>query len=331
VLATRPGLVQLWDWRAGTPAGAPVETPSEPVGVDVNAQGTRASIVCASGQVILLALPDMRVLHAAQHAGRVVINFLVIDYVRFAPDGESFATWGLGSDICLWSGETGALLHPPLKHKATCHDVRYTPDGQTLFSASTDATVGIWSVATGQARREPLKHTDWVFRLAVSDDGKSLLTASREGMARLWDWSSGTMLTPPLEHPTEVFDVVFSRDGRWVYTSDKDGNVQSWNRSTGMRIGPSWVVPGQAYDLALTPDDRHLIVSGDFASIRVFPVADFAQPDPPSLPTKTMLAWGELLSGQAVHKDGGIVNLTTDEWLDRWQRLRQNPRNATPQ
>jgi serine/threonine protein kinase/WD40 repeat protein len=327
-LASQPGHVQLWDWHAGTPIGPPLETPSEPMGVDISPDGTRAAIACAGGQVILLDLPSMKVLNAGDHGAPVIINYLVIDYVRFAPDGKTFVTWGLGYDTCIWNTETGELRHR-LVHPDRCNDARFTPDGQTLFTASADSTVRIWNVATGQLEPRQLAHSDWVFRIAVSPDGKSLLTAGREGMALLWDWRNGTKRTPPLEHPAEVFGVAFSRDGRWLYTSDKDGTVQSWDRATGKPVGPRWVVPGQAYDIELTPDDRNLVVSGDFGSLRIFPLTDFVTSPLSTTPASTLLTRGELLSGQRVLKGGGIVNLTTDEWLECWKRFTYDL-NTTP-
>jgi hypothetical protein len=33
-------------------------------------------------------------------------------------------------------------------------------------------------------------------------------------------------------------------------------------------------------------------------------------------------AAAELLSGQTIHPAGGVVNLTTAEWLERWQKFR---------
>jgi WD40 repeat protein len=204
----------------------------------------------------------------------------------------------------------------------------FSHDSKTLFTASADASVGIWSVETGKIAAPPLAHSDWVFRMALSHDGDSLLTASREGMAMLWDWRHGSQRCPPLENSDEVFGVAFSRDGHWVFTSAKDGTVQSWDRATGKPIGTRWFVQKQAYDLALTPDDAYLLVSGDFGSIRIFPLADYVSGPPSSLPSTTLLTWGELLSSQAVHKGGGIVNLTTDEWLDRWKRFPHEPQSA---
>ena len=41
-----------------------------------------------------------------------------------------------------------------------------------------------------------------------------------------------------------------------------------------------------------------------------------APPDPNSL-----RLLGEILSGRAIHDGGGTVNLTSAEWLQRWQRF----------
>jgi WD40 repeat protein len=326
-LASQPGLVQLWDWRAAMPIGPPLATPSEPMGVDVSPDGTRAAIACAGGQVLLIDPRDMTVIRTASHGAAISIGYLIVKFVQFSPDGKTFATWGMGNDTCLWNSDSGTLRYR-FTHKNWCHDALFAHDSKTLFTASADASVGIWSVETGKIAAPPLAHSDWVFRMALSHDGDSLLTASREGMAMLWDWRQGTQRCPPLENSDEVFGVAFSRDGRWIFTSAKDGIVQIWDRATGKPFGPPWVVPKQAYDIALTPGDGLLIVSGDFGSVRVFPLADYVSGPSNSLPSTTFLTWGELLSSQTVHGGRGIVNLTTDEWLDRWKRFPHKPQSA---
>ena len=78
--------------------------------------------------------------------------------------------------------------------------------------------------------------------------------------------------------------------------------------------------------VAVTPDGKHAVVGGFMGSLAVLDLAELTRTevDPDALVLRA-----ELLAGQRLHEGGGTVNLSADEWLDRWRAFRrQSPAEA---
>ena len=72
--------------------------------------------------------------------------------------------------------------------------------------------------------------------------------------------------------------------------------------------------------LAVTPDGKYAVVGEALGALNVLDLAGLAttEADPDAL-----CLWAELAAGQRLHEGGGPVNLSADEWLDRWRTFRQ--------
>jgi WD40 repeat protein len=180
--------------------------------------------------------------------------------------------------------------------------------------------VCVWELATGQ-RLATLDHPDWTFTALFSPDGKQLLTACRDGMARLWDLRSGQLVCPPFEHDHEVHAVAFTPDGRHVLSASDDGVLKIWEWRTGKPVCPPFSLAGAGLSLAVTPDGKRVAVGGFMKELAVFHLDDWLAPSP--LEPDDLCVWGEIVSGQRIEEGGGVTNLTTEEWLERWQAFRR--------
>ncbi len=177
------------------------------------------------------------------------------------------------------------------------------------------------SEATGAADAA-LQHPDWVFNARFSPDGSQVLTACRDGMARLWDWRTRRLAVPALAHADEVFDIDFSRDGRWLLTAGREGAARVWQRSNGKPVTPPLWVFGPAHQALFTPDAHRAVVAGLSPYVYSYALTDLDEPPGKRLSEDDLRTLGELVSGQALHAEGGAVNLTSAEWLDRWRHFR---------
>ncbi len=318
----RAGWVQFWDWQAGTQVLDALATTSEPVAAAYSPDGKRLVVLCAGGQVLLLNPLTGRPEAQQRHGGVLQPGLSFVGQVQFAPDGRSFVTCGLGPRARLWDSATGKPLHRPLEHANLCFAATFSPDGRYLATASADKNVRVWDTQTGQPVGPTLEHPDWVFQARFSRDGSQLLTACRDHMARLWDWRAGRLVAPALTHQDEIFDACFSPDGRWILTASRDYTARLWAVSTAKPITPPLPLFGLGYQGLITPDGRRAIVAGLCPFVHGFDLSALANPAGLGLGADDLKALGELVSAQSIHAGGGTVNLTSAEWLDRWQRFR---------
>lgn len=163
-----------------------------------------------------------------------------------------------------------------------------------------------------------------MFTLRFSPDGKHIATASRDHMARIWDWRAGKLTCPPLAHQDEVYDVCYAGDGRFVLTASRDGATRVWDAGLGKPLSPPLPAREMCFRVAVTPDNRHVVVAGRIPCLLVYRLADLVEPGPS--PRGGLQELAEVISGLSLHAGGGITNLTTAEWLERWTSFRdRNP------
>jgi hypothetical protein len=212
--------------------------------------------------------------------------------------------------------------------RGRCNDVRFSPNGWLVATAGNDDRVCVWDLATGE-KLAALIHPDWVHTAHFSRDGRHLLTAGRDGMARLWDWRAGRLVCPAFEHEHEVHAVAFTPDGRHALSASFDGVLKIWEWRTGKPVCPPLALGGAGLSLAVTPDGRRVACGGFMTDLPVFHLDDWLAP--PTLATDDLCLWGEIVSAQRI-ENGGVTNLTAEEWHQRWRDFRARhpglPRSA---
>jgi serine/threonine protein kinase/WD40 repeat protein len=343
----RQGQVQCWDWRSGRAVFGPIATPSEPVALAYSPDGTRLVVACTRGQVLLLDADSGAIVQSRNHP-RPLWWYLLPASIQFSPDGKRFATSGLGYSAAVWD-LTADQPRFVLAHEGYCTATRFSPDGRYLLTASTDKTARVWDAETGAAASPALNHPDWVFDAVFRPDGEAIATSGRDGHLRVWDWQKHTLLGPMAELKDEAFQVCFTSDGRWMISVDREHAAQVWDPRTGRPASPSLflgqgiaadrIFPGallNAYpSLQLTPDRRRVVIG----SVGMLDLADYLDADRLGGSGERLQAWAELVAGQAIHPGGGLVTLTSAEWMERWRQRSeelaplpapQPPRKALP-
>ncbi len=72
--------------------------------------------------------------------------------------------------------------------------------------------------------------------------------------------------------------------------------------------------------VVVTPDGKHAVVSGGQRTLAVLNLGGLATSDTdPDL----LCLRAELAAGQRLHEGGGTVNLSADEWIERWRSFRR--------
>jgi hypothetical protein len=79
--------------------------------------------------------------------------------------------------------------------------------------------------------------------------------------------------------------------------------------------------------VVVTPDGRHAVVGG---GVNVLAMLDLGELAPTEVDPDELCRWAELVAGQRLHEKGGTVNLSADEWLDRWRAYRRESPGEAP-
>jgi WD40 repeat protein/peroxiredoxin len=316
------GKAQFWNWRTGERPFSPVAMPSEPRAVRFTPDGRQAIVKCAGGQVLFVDPSTGRVTRRLQHGAKTAGIKPGDGYLDISFDGRRFLSCSNDQLVQVYDTDTGRRCCDPLQHPETARLGRFSSDDRLLLTAADDGTVRIWDATTGGPTRAALAHPiSRINDACFSPDGQHVLTASGDCMARLWDWQTGALVCPPFEHAKGVGGVCFTPDGEFVITSAYGARVQVWEWQTGKPVTPPLPITASGLRVLTTPDGSHAVVSGTGSFVSAFSLGDLYRRD--ELDLDDLCALGEILSAQRIHEGGGEVNLTTDEWSDRWSRFRK--------
>jgi len=321
------GRLTLWNWRNGERIREPYVTPSEPVDAAFSKDGSVLAVVCAGGEILLMDPVTLDIKQKCQHPGGIAVGYeLPTKMVRFAPRGERFITLGFGNAVRSWETQETSRWRQ-LDHKDRIRDASYSPDGKWLATASHDGSACIWDAISGELACDPLVHPYHVISSRFSDDGERIVTSCRDGMARVWAWRSGKLAGPGLSHDTRVFNAHFCGRGAWVVTTGDDALLRFWDWRSGHRIASSRLLTCREGSFVATPDGAFAIVGGRPKSpllneFHIIDLQDTEMPDDLDHPLADLQMLAELVSGRRIHA-GGLVNLTSPEWLERWRTLRE--------
>ncbi len=320
-----PGVVRFVDSSTGAETWPTLETPSEPIAVKVSPDETVVVVLCHAGQLLLIDGAD-----GSLTAELVCLDgkpgdygWMIRDRLRFHPDGKRFAVWGSGQAIEIRNAVDGSLATTVSHLAGYVHDVRFSPDGRRFVSCGSqaDTVVRQWDVETGEPAGPALQHSGWVFCAQFSADGKRLLTGAQDRQARLWDLETASIVCSTIEQPDEVYAVCFAPGERYFLAGLRNGAVGVWDSRFGRPVAPSRVACRSIYDLALNPCQTHVLVTGQRNRLLGYDIHSWVREPVDGLPREDLRLLGEVLAGQRLHETGTPTSLTTEEWLERWNRF----------
>ncbi|MGW2625814.1 NB-ARC domain-containing protein [Micromonospora taraxaci] len=192
---------------------------------------------------------------------------------RLSPDARYVATVGAGSEVTVWSRDTGQRLYTLSGHSDAVTDCVFSPDRLTLYSTSSDGTVRVWDLLSRRQRTVLTGHTAKVNGCALSVDGSMLVTVSDDRTALIWDTSTAAELLTFSGHSDRVLSAAFSPDGRWILTTAADGQLRRWATATGAEIETWTGHLGMATSCAVAPDGSWFVTSGEDEMVRVWDIS----------------------------------------------------------
>jgi eukaryotic-like serine/threonine-protein kinase len=312
----------VWDWASGQERWR-ADLPSEARSVAYRADGRRIAVLCGGGELLVFDSDSGREVRRWQaHTAEPADHWITNGKVAFNPDGRDLLTWGMGNDLRAWDAETGRARYPFVHHRDKCHDVQFSPDGRSMALASYDGSVTVRELATGTVSSTLPAHPDSVYSARFSPDGTLLVTACRDRTVRVWDWPAGRLACPPFEHAKESLAATFSPDGRWVLSIAYDATARGWDWRTGKPVTPPLPIKGFPFSLAVTRDGKHAVVGGFRGELVILDLGELSTDD---VEPESLCRRAELVAGQQFHAGGGMVNLASNEWIDRWRALGPEP------
>jgi serine/threonine protein kinase/WD40 repeat protein len=207
--------------------------------------------------------------------------------VQFSPDGRLLATGSYDGRIRIWEMPSAQLkwtiAEPPL---VVVNSIAFSPDGKTLAVAGDGRQVLLCDLTTGKLVKSLRDaHAEWVADVDFSPDGEQLCSVDAGGMIVLWDWKRGTRRQSFRGHTQELRSVRFTQDGQHVITGGQEGIVQFWNLESQQVVASLMVDQVKSRssavwprDIALSADRTRLAVCWDLGGLKLYDIANVAQP-----------------------------------------------------
>lgn len=160
-----------------------------------------------------------------------------VQSVRYAPDGNKFATGGFDGKIFVYDGKEGTLLkemgNPA--HKGGIYAVSWSPDSKQLLSASGDKSCKVWDVESGNMAAE------FVIGKEIEDQqvsciwaGKHLISVGLNGFLNYLDPANPGKPSKVVKgHNKPITRASLTADKCQLYSTAVDGTVIAWDVKTG--------------------------------------------------------------------------------------------------
>jgi WD40 repeat protein len=188
----------------------------------------------------------------------------------FSPDGDCFASAGVGGLLRIWRTRDGHCLHNLEGHSKRLWSLAFHPAGHCLASGGEDQTIRFWQLDDGKCLQSINGYTNWFRSIAWSPDSQRLITASRDAQLRVWSLHSEDCLQSLLGHTKSTFTVAYDPQGLTFASGGDDRTIRIWDAQT---LTCSQILrghPGGILALVYSPDGKYLVSAGSDLSIRIW-------------------------------------------------------------
>lgn len=133
--------------------------------------------------------------------------------LRFAPDGQSFASSSRDQSAILWDQQF-AVKAVNRGHQFRVNNLAFSPDGQHLVTVSDDKKAILWDTK-GNALKTFEGHSDFITAVNYMPDGQFFVSASMDGAIKTWpiEIKEAVHISP---FKDQVSAVTLSSDGKQI-------------------------------------------------------------------------------------------------------------------
>lgn len=163
-----------------------------------------------------------------------------VNCIRFAPNGERYASGGADGKLIIYDGKTGDKLNEIGKpaHAGGIYSLCWDPTSQRILTASGDKTAKLWNAESGELIRE------FNFGNTVEDQqvgclwqGSTVLTVSLSGFINYLDINNGanSIIKVVKGHSKSITALAVANiyGKSMIYSASHDGLIIAWNSETG--------------------------------------------------------------------------------------------------
>ncbi len=327
------GTIQVWEFPEGRPFGPSIPLHAEPRYVTLHPTKALAAVFLVNMEIVLVDLKDTSIiatltLPTFPHDQRPadIESVLKPDDFRngqlqFSSAGDYLLAWGIGKGFCVWDWQgKKQKFATDFADNWTIRHLAISVVGNQLAMACDDTNrVALLDFSDGKTLRE-LEFAAKIRSVEFSNNGQEILIACEDGRARIVDLIQENRKSIELIHNKKVLDACFSPDGSSIATLTSEMRVYLWNVRDRQWYLKPMPVPKGTTEIAYSPDSMYLFTMGIGDESRIIDLNSYDGSRHLDLNYVTML--GELLSAKSIG-DGGIVNLTSSDWLQRWKAYQE--------
>ena len=277
---TRDGTVFLWDLNS------------------TSALGREIAALSTKIHEIALGPPDDGTIVAATEGGTLDLIDLdqrhsqvqlspkqgVVWSVRFAPNGELFATGYNNGNAMLWNTASKQPTGAPIQtSRGPVYSVAFQPGSNVVcLGVDNGRPVVLDTHQWGTSHLNLTGYKTSFSEVAYSPDGYLLAWADSNNRVVFWNVRDNRPDGTPLDVGGDfVFSIVFSNDGKLVATSSHDGSIRIWDvRNRKLVTAPIFAQKGAVKTLAFSPDDSLLASGGADGHILLWDAKSWQQVGP---------------------------------------------------
>lgn len=198
-------------------------------------------------------------------------------WVRFHPNGQTFATIGFAGNIKVWRTDTGNLVCETAVKKGRnglMSSFSLSPTENEVAISYYDTGIEIYNTTNGQLLRtlkpDAGKLGD---RLTFSQDGQRLVLGKPDGTVSVIDSQSGAVQKTWKAHDNVIFAIATSPDGSMLATGGRDRLVNIWSLPSGQLLAQHKGHELTISQLTFTSDSKLLLSSSADGTLRIWDTA----------------------------------------------------------
>lgn len=307
--ATNMGDLAVWDSKTGQPLGP--DLPAHEPGVRAfafSSDGSRvATIPRGASDISLIDRNGGRERKIAMPASPITL--------AFSPNGNVLAAIENIQFTLRLFDSTTAEAREQFSLKGFLTNVGFSLDGQHIGVGGIGAvntSSGAWLITPQTGSIIPLPPAPSV---AFSPDSARCAIATGDKV-ELREVTTGQSYLPGIPQGGLAREIVFSPDMKYFVTLGQDNAARLWDVRTGRVLSAPLLHHGSSlHHIAVSPDGHRVVTCGDQGTAGIW---EFT---PDERPLADVRSTAELLAGHRLDKRGDVINLTKDEWLDRWHFL----------